>query len=97
MMLHSLIHLFFNEEVKKGYRDLIDLHTLITSNNNETFWSDLFTLAKETDFGLELFLACRYTQKILKTKVPESVQKNKSILPLEFSVCRLYLRKDLKA
>ena len=75
MTLHSLIHLFFNEEVKKGYRDLIDLHTLMTTNNNEAFWLDLISLAKETDFGLELFLACRYTQKILKTEVPGYVHK----------------------
>jgi hypothetical protein len=75
MTLHSLIHLFFNEEVKKGYRDLIDLHTLMTTNNNEAFWLDLISLAKGTDFGLELFLACRYTQKILKTEVPDYVHK----------------------
>jgi hypothetical protein len=74
MTLHSLIHLFFNEEVKKGYRDLIDLHTLITTNNNKVFWQDLITLAQETGFELELFLACRYTQKILNTEIPDFVQ-----------------------
>jgi hypothetical protein len=74
MTLHSLIHLFFNEDVKKGYRDLIDLHTLITTNNSEAFWLDLITLAKETGFGLELFLTCRYTQKILQTDIPAFVQ-----------------------
>jgi hypothetical protein len=74
MTLHSLIHLFFNEEVKKGYRDLIDLHILITTNNNKAFWFELITLAKETDFGLELFLACRYTHNILQTKIPDFVQ-----------------------
>jgi hypothetical protein len=75
MTLHSLIHLFFNEEVKKGYRDLIDLHTLITTNNDKEFWLDLITLAKDTEFGLELFLACRFTQKILKTEIPDFVQE----------------------
>ncbi|MBL4632095.1 MAG: nucleotidyltransferase family protein [Paraglaciecola sp.] len=74
MTLHSLIHLFFNEEVKKGYRDIIDIHTLMTTNNNKAFWLDLIALAKETDFTLELFLACRYTQKILQTEIPDFVQ-----------------------
>ena len=74
MTLHSLIHLFFNEEVKKGYRDIIDIHTLMTTNNNKVFWMDLISLAKETNFGLELFLACRYTQQILQTEIPDFVQ-----------------------
>ncbi|MFQ3221444.1 MAG: hypothetical protein ACI96W_003832 [Paraglaciecola sp.] len=74
MTLHSLIHLFFNEEVKKGYRDLIDIHTLIMANNNREFWLDLIVLAKETGFDLELFLACRYAQKILQTEIPDFVQ-----------------------
>jgi len=73
MTLHSLIHLFFNEDVKKGYRDLIDIHTLMTSNNNQEFWLTLVKLAKETGFALELFLACRYTQKLLETKIPDDV------------------------
>ena len=73
MTLHSLIHLFFNEEVKKGYRDLIDIHTLIASNNDKQFWVTLIRLSIETGFGLELFLACRYTQKILGTEIPDYV------------------------
>jgi hypothetical protein len=74
MTLHSLIHLFFNEEVKKGYRDLIDIHTLITTNNNKEFWLSLMTLANETEFELELFLACRYAKKILRTEIPDFAQ-----------------------
>jgi hypothetical protein len=74
MNLDSLIHLIFNEEVKKGYRDLIDIHTLITTNNNKEFWLSLMTLANETDFELELFLACRYAKKILRTEIPDFAQ-----------------------
>jgi hypothetical protein len=73
MTLHSLIHLFFNEDVKKGYRDLIDLHTLMTANNNDAFWLPLIALAKETNFALELFLVCRQIQKRLGTNIPNSV------------------------
>ena len=71
MTLHSLIHLFFNEEVKKGYRDLIDIHTLMMSNNYKEFWLGLIRLAKETGFGLELFLACRYCHRFLGTQIPD--------------------------
>ncbi|MFT2090426.1 nucleotidyltransferase family protein [Paraglaciecola sp. 2405UD69-4] len=73
MTLHSIIHLFFNEEVKKGYRDIIDIHTLVTTNNNNKFWETLISLAEETGFCLELYLACRYTQKIVNTPIPNHV------------------------
>ncbi|MFT5839052.1 MAG: hypothetical protein ACI9UT_001554 [Flavobacteriales bacterium] len=74
MTLHSLIHLFFNEDVEKGYRDLIDIHTLMTANNHKEFWLPLITLAKQTGFELELFLACRYVQKTFQTDIPDFVQ-----------------------
>jgi hypothetical protein len=97
MTLHSLIHLFFNEEVKKGYRDLIDLHTLITTNNTQEFWLDLIALAKETGFGLELFLACRYTQKILKTEIPDFVQDEiKQFCPRNIAFLDFIYEKTLK-
>jgi hypothetical protein len=74
MTLHSLIHLFFNEDVKKGYRDLIDIHTLMTYHSDSDYWQSLLSLSKETGFQMELFLACRYAQKILQTDIPEFVQ-----------------------
>jgi len=74
MTLHSLIHLFFNEDVKKGYRDLIDIHTLMTANNHKEYWIPLTKLAKQTGFELELFLACRYVQKTFQTDIPDFVQ-----------------------
>jgi hypothetical protein len=74
MTLHSLIHLFFNEDVKKGYRDLIDIHTLMTYHSDGDYWQTLLSLAQETGFQLELFLACRYAAKILQTDIPEFVQ-----------------------
>lgn len=74
MTLHSLIHLFFNEDVKKGYRDLIDIHILMTNHSQSGYWQTLLSSAKETGFQLELFLACRYVSKILKTEIPPFVQ-----------------------
>lgn len=73
MTLHSLIHLFFNEDVNKGYRDLLDIHTLINKHGTDDYWQVLLDLAKETGFELELFLTCRYTQQILHTEIPEHV------------------------
>jgi hypothetical protein len=56
------------------YTVLIDLDTVMTVDNNNEFWFSLMTLAKKMRFGLELFLACRYTQKILQTEIPDFVQ-----------------------
>jgi hypothetical protein len=80
MTLHSLIHLFFNEDVKKGYRDLIDIHNLMTHHSENDYWRTILSLAKETGFQMELFLACRYASKILQTVIPEFVQDELSQL-----------------
>lgn len=69
MALHSLIHLFFNEDFKKGFRDLTDLH-LLFSQFEETDWEELVRLAERSGFMFELMLACRYTSALLATSVP---------------------------
>ncbi|MDU0356336.1 nucleotidyltransferase family protein [Paraglaciecola aquimarina] len=76
MTMHSLIHLFFNEDVKKGYRDLIDIHTLMTDHSDDEYWEELINLARESGFELELFLACRYSEKFFATKIPAKVTKH---------------------
>ncbi|WP_020408143.1 nucleotidyltransferase family protein [Hahella ganghwensis] len=87
MTLHSLIHLFYNEEFKYGYRDLLDLH-LLMSDNTEEYWQQLLDLAESTGFERELFYACRYTNRLTSTAIPEHVvnllnQKNSGpILPI---------------
>ncbi len=75
MTLHSLVHLFFNEDFKYGFRDLLDLHILMTTNADNTYWSKLVAMAKTSGFTGELYLACRYTQKILNTPVPIEVYR----------------------
>lgn len=73
MTLHSTVHLFFNEDMTKGYRDLIDLHILMSECVSHTYWTDLIELAKETNFERELYLACRYTSIMFGTVIPEIV------------------------
>ena len=69
MTLHSLIHLFFNEDFKKGFRDLTDLH-LLFAGFNEQDWEQLLRLAEQTGFMFELMLACRYSSDLLATPIP---------------------------
>ncbi|GGW53322.1 nucleotidyltransferase family protein [Alishewanella tabrizica] len=54
MVLHSIIHLFMNEETQSAMRDLWDLHLLISEFNSTDFWQKLHKLADSTGFNLEL-------------------------------------------
>ncbi|OZG73576.1 hypothetical protein BTA51_10340 [Hahella sp. CCB-MM4] len=72
MTLHSLIHLFYNEEFKYGYRDLMDIHILM-SGNSEDYWQQLLDLAKTCGFEKELYFACRYAEGLMQTGVPDFV------------------------
>lgn len=74
MTLHSLIHLFFNEDFKKGFRDLTDLH-LLFAGFSEQDWEQLLQLAEQTGFMFELMLACRYSHSLLTTPIPAWVMQ----------------------
>lgn len=70
MFLHSAIHLFFSEEFTNGFRDLSDLSLLL----DEIIYDDvelsyLFSLAENTGFENELFLAFRYLEKIFNKQI----------------------------
>jgi len=54
MVLHSVIHLFMNEETQNAIRDLWDIHLLISENSSDEFWQKLHKLAELTGFQLEL-------------------------------------------
>jgi len=73
MFLHSTIHLFLNEEIKHGFRDLTDLYLIIEQYQSDAFWRELVELAISTNFAVELCLALRYTNKILGQAIPASV------------------------
>lgn len=73
LVLHSIIHLFFNEDFSHAFRDVTDLHLLFTEqHNNEKFWLSLLQLSQKTGFTRELYFAVRYCQKITKTEFPSS-------------------------
>ena len=74
LSLHSLVHLFFQEEFSHGFRDLSDLNILFTHHGQEAgYWKELIDLAQACGFEFELFLACRYTNRVFNTVIPEQV------------------------
>ena len=71
MVLHSAAHLFLNEELSHGLRDLVDLDSLLRHFGGEQgFWTALIARATEMDLEQPLRYALRYSNRILGTPVP---------------------------
>jgi hypothetical protein len=74
MVLHSMAHLFMNEEFSHALRDLSDLDLLLRQYGTDAgFWGGLVERARELDLGRPLSLGLRYTQRLLGTPVPTDV------------------------
>lgn len=80
MTLHSIIHLFYQEEFTQGFRDLSDLHLLFSENtDNPAFYRDILLLAQKTQFCVELYYACRYLKHIFNTDIDDEFLKQLSV------------------
>ena len=74
MVLHSATHLFCNEDVGNGLRDLVDLDSLLRDfARDESFWPGLTARAEELDLTRPLYYALRYAVRLLATPVPAGV------------------------
>ena len=80
MVLHSATHLFCNEDVGNGLRDLVDLDGLLRGFGGEPgFWSDLTARAAEMDLTRPLYYALRYLPPILDTPIPAQTLREAEI------------------
>ncbi len=71
MVLHSAVHLFYNDQLDQGLRDLVDIDSLLRHFNKlPAFWSDLAVRARELELIRPLFYALRYAVHFLKTPIP---------------------------
>ncbi len=76
LILHSSIHLFYNEEFSHGFRDICDLHLLFNELAlTDTCWSRLLKLAKDTGFESELYYAFRYCDILFHTAFPDRFRR----------------------
>lgn len=82
LALHSIIHLFANEEFHNAFRDINDIYTLFCIHNNDAFWDDILRLARKTDFTDELFMALDSVQYLYNAQIPPKVLSliNKAVL-----------------
>ena len=74
MVLHSATHLFHNEELTHGLRDLVDLDALLRHFAADArFLDGLVERAAELDLGRPLWYALRWTSRLLRTPIPRDV------------------------
>ena len=75
MVLHSATHLFHNEDLTHGLRDLVDIDALLAhfGAENPSFWRTLVARAGELDLGRPLYYALRFTSRLLGTRLPGDI------------------------
>jgi len=71
MVLHSATHLFHNEDLSSGLRDVADLDSLLRHFGSEPgFWQELTGRASELNLARPLYYGLRYATRFLETPVP---------------------------
>jgi len=74
MVLHSMTHLFMNEETSHALRDLSDLDLLLRHfGADAAFWPRLMERAELLDLRRPLHYGLRHTHRVLGTPIPEEV------------------------
>jgi len=74
MVLHSMAHLFLNDELSHSLRDLTDIDALLRAFAGQPgFWGDLHDRAAQHHLLRVLFYGLRYSSRLLHTPVPEAV------------------------
>lgn len=91
MVLHSATHLFFNDELRGGLRDIWDLHRLCQtfSAGNADFWHQLGIRSRELGLRAPLWFALRHIQYWFQAEIPDELE------PLVAASGATALRSDL--
>jgi putative nucleotidyltransferase-like protein len=72
MVLHSMTHLFHNDDLSHGLRDLSDLDLLLRhfSATIPGFWEQLLDRSTELDLRRPVYYGLHQTHRVLRTPVP---------------------------
>jgi hypothetical protein len=80
MILHSATHLFHNDDLRQGLRDLADLDSLLRHFGQEAaFWEELPRRAAELDLTRPLYYGLRYATRFLGTPVPSQTRRSADV------------------
>lgn len=74
MILHSVVHLFQDGEIRSSLRNLLEQHDMYEEfGQNEKFWQSIVPRAIELGLTRSLFYSLHFTKGILKTDIPQAV------------------------
>jgi hypothetical protein len=74
MVLHSLTHLFVNDDMTNAWRDLSDLDLLVRYFGEQpTFWQTLVPRSRQLDLHRPLFYALTQLRRVWRTPIPGPV------------------------
>ena len=75
MVLHTITHLMFGDDLGDKLRDLVDIKDLLEhfSADDREFWTRFVARARELDLCRPVFYALRYAERLLELDVPREV------------------------
>ncbi|GAC33127.1 nucleotidyltransferase family protein [Paraglaciecola polaris] len=68
VILHCLVHLFYNEDYEKSFRDILDIHLLLLDYERNEDISQICVLARNLGFNKEFYYACSITDQLFRTQ-----------------------------
>lgn len=80
MVLHNVVHHFWQGEFDNSLRELVDLDGMLREFAAQPgFWERLVPRGREMDLGRPLYYGLRYARRLLDTPVPDTVMKDASL------------------
>ncbi len=75
MLIHSILHGFYNGEFLNGFRDILDVHELVTDlqKRHSSFWTDFIDRVEALNTGRPVYYALRYAKRFFDTQIPADV------------------------
>ena len=84
IVLHSMTHLMFADDLADKLRDLVDIDQLMRlfAGEDKVFWDRLLHRAKALDLRRPAFYALRYARSLLASPIPDvTIAASKSFAP----------------
>ncbi|WP_295431465.1 nucleotidyltransferase family protein [uncultured Thiodictyon sp.] len=76
MLLHTATHLFYDGAILDGFRDLLDIDSLIATHAiAPDYWSRLLGRAASLELGRPLYYALYFARRILATPIPTATME----------------------
>jgi hypothetical protein len=75
MVLHAMVHLFYDADFDRGLRDMVDLDGMFRhfGESDAEFWSTLLPRARELGIARPLFYALHHLHTMMQTPIPAAV------------------------